>query len=149
MFLDLLGMKCQRWKKFSFPLFLLVLLALLTLLQVAMSQEMGDHMPRRRQRRHGRKRMVAVNMGDGGTGIGSGAESSTVTSSSTSPGVDSVATSSGSTMATVMSSVNECDIKFVKYQSSPYETKWTNEILTRELNPCLYIVLSAVDGLIY
>jgi hypothetical protein len=35
---------------------------------------------------------------------------------------------------------DNCDTKFVKYQSSPYETKWLSEINTREMNCCLYLL---------
>ena len=111
-----------------------------------------QQMPKRRHRRHGRKRMVAGIGGDGGTGVGSGTADSIAASSSSIPGGDSNAAtgvSSGSSMAAVMNSANECDIKFVKYQSSPYETKWINEILTRELNPCLYIVQDIAEQMLY
>ena len=52
-------------------------------------------------------------------------------------------------MASAMTSTNDCDIKFVKYQSSPYETKWINEIVTRELNPCIYIVQDIAEQMLY
>ena len=35
---------------------------------------------------------------------------------------------------------DNCDTKFVKYQSSPYEAKWLSEITVRELNVCLYLL---------
>ena len=36
--------------------------------------------------------------------------------------------------------VDNCDTKFVKYQSSPYESKWLSEINIREKNVCLYLL---------
>lgn len=38
-----------------------------------------------------------------------------------------------------------CDTKFVKYQSSPYESRWLTEINLRELNVCLYLTREVAD----
>lgn len=40
---------------------------------------------------------------------------------------------------------DNCDTKFVKYQSSPYESKWLSEINVRELNCCLYLMREASE----
>lgn len=108
-------------------------------------------MPRRRHRRQGRKRIMAIGNGGTGTGPGTTAPGSSIDSSSSTAATGGMSGGNGdmNSMATVMNSVNECDIKFVKYQSSPYEIKWTNEILTRELNPCLYIVQDIAEQMLY
>ena len=118
---------------------------------MAYPQENLLNMPRRRHRRQGRKRIMAIGNGGTGTGPGATAPGSSTDSSSSTAAAGGMSGGNGdmNSMATVMNSVNECDIKFVKYQSSPYEIKWTNEILTRELNPCLYIVQDIAEQMLH